>query len=267
MTIGAATRRLTGNLFDCRELGAIDAGGGSEPIRSWQVLGESVVASRFEALRGLALSPLVGRDEEIDLLLRRWARAKAGDGHIVLVSGEPGVGKSRIIAALGERLGTEPHLRLRYFCSPYRQDSALFPFVEQLGHAAGFARGDTPAVKLEKLEALLAGAAATDEDLALLADLLSLPVSERHPLPSLSPQRKKDRALEALIGHLEGLARQEPVVMVFEDAQWIDPTSRELLDLMIERVRSLRVLLIVTFRPWPWKNAFAEDGGPTSIVM
>jgi len=147
VAIDPATRRLTGNLFDCRERGTLEAAGGSAPISSWQVLGESVVASRFEALRGSALSPLVGRDEEIDLLLRRWARARAGDGQIVLVSGEPGIGKSRIVAALEERLGGEPHLRLRYFCSPYHQDSALFPFVEQLAQAAGFARDDTPAAK------------------------------------------------------------------------------------------------------------------------
>ena len=130
VAIEPATRRLIGNLFDCRDLGAIDTTGGSEPMRLWQVLGESVVASRFEALRGSALSPLVGRDEEIELLLRRWARAKAGDGQIVLVSGEPGIGKSRLIAALEERLHAEPHLRLRYFCSPHHQDSALFPVVE-----------------------------------------------------------------------------------------------------------------------------------------
>jgi predicted ATPase/class 3 adenylate cyclase len=255
VAIEPSTRRMIGNLFDCRELGAIETAGGVEPIRSWQVLGESVVASRFEALRGSALSPLVGRDEELDLLLRRWARAKAGDGQIVLVSGEPGVGKSRMAAALEERLGSEPHLRLRYFCSPNHQDSALFPFIEQLALAAGFARDNLPSAKLEKLEALLALAAPPDEDVALVADLLSLPASERHPLPSLSPQRKKDRTLAALIRQLEGVARRQPVVMVFEDAHWIDPTSRELLDLMIDRVRSLPVLLIVTFRPEfqpPW---------------
>ena len=187
--------------------------------------------------------------------MRRWARAKAGDGQVVLVSGEPGIGKSRITAALEERLHAEPHLRLRYFCSPYHQDSALYPFIDQLGRAAGFARDDPPAARLEKLEALLARAAPPDEDVAFLADLLSLPASERHPLPNLSPQRKKERTLEALIRQLEGLARQQPVVMVFEDAHWIDPTSRELLDLTVERVRSLPVLLIVTFRPEfqpPW---------------
>jgi predicted ATPase len=219
------------------------------------LLRPSIVESRFEALRGAALTRLVGRDEEIDLLLRRWARAKACDGQVVLISGEPGIGKSRITAALAERLHAEPHLRLRYFCSPYHQDSALFPFIDQLSRTSGFTREDLPAAKLEKLEALLARAAPPDEDLAFLADLLSLPASDCPPLPNLSPQRKKERTLEALIRQLEGLARRRPVVMVFDDAHWIDPTSRELLDLTVERVRSLPVLLIVTFRPEfqaPW---------------
>jgi len=183
-----------------------------------------------------------------------WGRAKAGNGQVVLVSGEPGLGKSRIPAALAERLHAEPYIRLRYFCSPYHQDSALYPFIDQLGRAAGFARDDPPAAKLEKLEAVLARAAPPDEDVAFLADLLSLPGSERHPLPNLSPQRKK-RTLEALNRQLEGLARQQPVVMHFEAPHWIDPTSRELLDLIVEHVRSLPVLLIMTYRPEfqpPW---------------
>jgi predicted ATPase len=206
-------------------------------------------------LRGSVLSPLVGRDGEIDLLLRRWEHAKKGDGQVVLISGEPGIGKSRVVAALAERFRPESHTRLRYFCSPHHQDSALYPFIDQLGRAAGFARDDPPAAKLEKLEALLARAAPPDEDVALLADLMSLPASERHPLPNLSPQRKKERTLEALIRQLEGLAHEKPVVTVWEDAHWLDPTSRELLDLTVERVRSLPVLLIVTFRPEfepPW---------------
>src|SRR5262252_8561364 len=188
VVIAAGTRRLVGDLFEYRDLGALEVKGIAAPVPAWQVVGPSIVASRFEALRGTALSPLIGRDEEIDLLLRRWARARAGEGQVVLVSGEPGLGKSRITAALEERLHAEPHIRLRYFCSPYHQDSALYPFIDQLGRAAGFARDDPPAAKLEKLEALLAQAEPPEEDVALLVDLLALPGSKHHPMPSLSPQ-------------------------------------------------------------------------------
>jgi class 3 adenylate cyclase len=199
VVIESATLQLIGNLFDCRDLGTIDPTGHSEPMRIWQVLGESIVASRFEALRGSALTRLIGRDEEVDLLSRRWERARAGNGQVVLVSGEPGVGKSRIIAALAEQLHAEPHLRLRYSCSPYHQDSALFPIIDRLRRASGFAADDPPASRMEKFKVMLAQAFAPDEHVALLADLLSLPAAARYPLPNLSPQRKKERTLEALI--------------------------------------------------------------------
>jgi class 3 adenylate cyclase/predicted ATPase len=264
VVIAASTRRLVGDLFEYRDLGAVEVKGIAASVPAWQVLRSSAIASRFEALRGAVLSPLVGRDEEIDLLLRRWGRAKAGDGQVVLISGEPGIGKSRLVAALAERLQKEPHIRLRYFCSPYHQDSALYPFIDQLGRASGFARDDPPAPRLEKLEALLARAAPPDEDVAFLADLMSLPAAERRPLPNLSPQRKKERTLAALARQLEGLSRRQPVLMVFEDAHWIDPTSREFLDLAVERVRRPPVLLVVTFRPEfqpPW------TGQPQVSVM
>jgi class 3 adenylate cyclase/predicted ATPase len=256
VVIAAATRRLVGDLFEYHALGAVELKGIAGPAPAWQVLRPSAVASRFEALRGSVLTRLVGRDEEIELLLRRWARAK----------GEPGLGKSRIATALEERLQPESHFRQRYFCSPYRQDSALYPFIDQIGRAAGFTPADPPASKLEKLEVLLARGSISEEDVAFLADLLSLSGSARRPLPDLNPQRKKERTLEALIRRLESLANRRPVVVIFEDAHWIDPTSRELLDLTVERVRNLPVLLIVTFRP-EFQPPWTHEPHVTTLVL
>jgi class 3 adenylate cyclase/predicted ATPase len=254
VVIGPQTRRLLGDLFECHDLGAIEVKGFPEPVHAYRVVGVSAIESRFEALHGAMLTPLVGREDEIGLLLRQWHRAKGGEGRVVLLSGEPGIGKSRLTAALDERIENEPHGRTRYFCSPHHQDSALHPVIAQLERAAGFEREDTPEVKLDKLTVL---APASPEDGALLAELLSLPTEGRFPYLQLSPQRKKENTFEALLRQLQGLARQRPVLMLFEDVHWIDPSSRELLDLLVERVARLSVLLLVTFRPEfqpPWSG-------------
>ena len=253
LVVADSTRRQIGTLFEIEDLGPQPLAGFAEPQPAWRVVGESGVVSRFEALRS-GTTPLVGRDEELDLLLRRWQQAKSGEGRVVLVSGEPGIGKSRLTAALSQRIESEPHTRMRYFCSPHHQDSALYPFIGQLERAAGFARDDTTATKLDKLEALL-GDAAEPGDLSLIAEMLSLSGGERFPPLDLSPQRKKERTLAALLRQLQALARRQPVLMIFEDLHWIDPTSRELLDLTVEKITGLPVLLVATYRPEfqpPW---------------
>ena len=254
VVIAEGTRRQIGGLFEVTDLGPQSLKGFAQPQHAWRVLAENRALGRFEALRSGA-TPLFGRDEEMELLLRRWAQAKAASGRVMLISAEPGIGKSRLTEALAERIAGEPHLRLRYFCSPHHQDSALYPIIAQMERAAGFARDDVPAEKLAKLRTVLAAAAPPIEDLMLLAELHALPLADLGPPLDWTPQRKKERTFEALLWQVEGLSRQQPVLMVFEDVHWIDPSSRELLDRTVERIGKWPVLLIASFRPEfqpPW---------------
>jgi class 3 adenylate cyclase/predicted ATPase len=255
VVIAESTRRLLGNLFDLQDLSAQDLKGIGSPVRAWAVLRPASIESRFEALHASGLTELVGREEEIELLLRRWSRAKDGEGQVVLLSGEAGIGKSRLTAALLEHLAGKPHTPLRYFCSPQHTDSALYPVIGQMERAAGFVHDDTPEAKLDKLDAVLARTSTRMEDAVLFAEMLSLPNDLRYPALELTPEQRRQKTLEALVSQMEALTRQNPVLMIFEDAHWTDPTSLELFGRVIDRIRTHRVLLIVTFRsefqaPW-----------------
>ncbi|MGZ3359623.1 MAG: AAA family ATPase [Xanthobacteraceae bacterium] len=251
-----STRRLTGGHFEYRDLGPVTLKGWAEPAQAWHVLRTSGVESRFEAQHKTRLTPLIGREEQMDLLLRRWRTAVHGEGCVVVLTGEPGIGKSHIALALQERLQDEPHTVLRYFCSAHHINSALFPFIGQLERAAKFERSDTPAEKLSKLDALVAQSTSDPENVAVLANLFALPTDDRYRLQELSPQKRKEKTLAALLAVLEGAAAKQPVFITFEDVHWIDPTSLELLAAVVEHMPQLRALLLVTARPeftppWP----------------
>jgi class 3 adenylate cyclase/tetratricopeptide (TPR) repeat protein len=255
VVIESRTRRMTGGLFEYRDLGTVALKGFAENVPAWQVLRADATVSRFEALHATT-TPLVGREEEIELLLRGWSQAKRGEGCVVLISGEPGIGKSRIAQTIVERLSNEPHTRLRYFCSPHHQDSALYPVITQLERAARFRRDDTDEQRLDKLGAVLAqGTADLNEAVPTLADLLSIPTGHRYPSLNLTPEKRKEMTLHVACAQIKGLAARQPVLMVHEDVHWSDPTTRELLDLLIDRVPTLPILVIITFRleftpPW-----------------
>ena len=254
--ISASTRRITGGEFHYRDLGPVTLKGWAEPLRVYEVLRMSGVESRFEATHTTKLPPLFGREEEIELLSRRWRQATREEGRLVTLTGEPGIGKSHIALALNERLQGESHITLRYFCSEHHTHSALFPFINQLERAAGFKRSDSPQEKLSKLDALLAQSTHDPEHLAVLANLLMLPADDHYQLHQLTPQKRKKKTLAALSAQLDQLAAQQPVLLIFEDVHWIDPTSLELLAATVERAPQLRALVLITARPeftppWP----------------
>ncbi|MGA2314585.1 MAG: adenylate/guanylate cyclase domain-containing protein [Xanthobacteraceae bacterium] len=261
LVIAEGTRRLLGNLFDLEDLGPKDLKGIAGPVRAWAALRASSAEGRFEALHASGLTALVGREEELELLLRRWSRAKTGEGQVVLLSGEAGIGKSRLTTALLERLASEPHTRLRYFCSSQHTDSAFYPIIGQMERAAGLAYDDTLHAKLDKLDAVLAPTTTSPQDAALFAEMLSLPNDGRYPALDLAPELRRQRTLEALTSQLAELAGRQPVLMIFEDAHWVDPTSLEVFGRTVDRIKTLPVLLIVTFRPEfnaPWAPAYTE---------
>jgi class 3 adenylate cyclase/tetratricopeptide (TPR) repeat protein len=255
VVIAEGTRRLLGNLFDLEDLGAQDLKCITGHARAWAVIRPASVEGRFEAFHASGLTELVGREEELDLLCRRWSKAKTGGGQVVLLSGEAGIGKSRLTAALLERLANEPHTRLRYFCSPQHTDSAFYPIISQTERAAGLAHDDTTQAKLDKLDAVLAQTSTPNQDAALFAEMLSLPNDGRYPALDLAPEERRQKTQEALTAQLAGLTRQRPALMIVEDAHWVDPTSLEVFGRTVDHIKTLPVLLIVTFRPEfnaPW---------------
>jgi class 3 adenylate cyclase/predicted ATPase len=256
VVIAQATRRLVGGVFELDDLGPQRLKGFAAPLLAWRVAGAGLAEDRFEARQTAGLTPLVGREKEIALLLRRWEQARDGEGQVVLLAGEPGIGKSRLVREMRERLAEERHIRLVYQCSPHHTTSPLHPVIEQLERAAAFARDDAADAKIDKLETLSArGTEKLDEAVPLIAALLGVPTGERYALPEMTPQRQKQRTLEALVDQLDELAAEQPVLLAYEDVHWIDPTTQELLGLTIERIQRLPVFLVVTFRPEfapPW---------------
>jgi class 3 adenylate cyclase/predicted ATPase len=258
VVIGPGAYELAAGRFEYQDLGSKKVKGISEPVRAWRVMALAVAESRFEASHKGRLAPLIGREHEIGLLLDRWQQAKEGDGQVVLLSGESGIGKSHIAQTLRDRTIPDRPIRLRYQCSPHHTNSALHPTIEQLERAAQFSEKDSPTAKLDKLEALLAQATQSVESVApLFAALMSIPAGGRYTPLEMPPDRQKEKTLEALAGQLNGLSHNRPVLLIFEDLHWADPTSLELLELIIEQSQGAAVLVLITFRPEftpPWKG-------------
>ena len=257
VVIAESTRRLVGDLFELAGLGALPLKGFATSAPAWRVIGEGRAESRFEALHGAHVTPLVGRSEELDLMLSRWRLAEGGAGQIVLIFGEPGIGKSRLVLALRERLHDEPITFVSYACSQHHANSPLYPFISQLEREAGFAPDDASEERVNRLQSMLreSDERLCDDAIPLLADLLGVPSAPPRTLPKISPQQRKALLFRTFLARLDRLAARGPVLVALEDAHWLDPTSRELFDQIVDRLQGLPVLLVATFRPElaaPW---------------
>ena len=249
VVISGRTKTIAGPQFEYLDLGKVEIKGLAKPVVAWQVAGKTAVTSRSHALQSSDFLPLIGRDEEMELILSRWKRARSGEGQVVLLSGEAGIGKSRLAVALLEQLAREPHIRLRCFCSPQHTDSTLYPVIGEMLRAARFAHDDSQQVKMDKLDALLTQSSTPPQDAALFAEMLSLTNDGRYPQVEVEPQLRRQKTLKALGSQLEALARINPVLVIFEDAHWADPTSLELFARAVDLAVSHRLLILVTFRP------------------
>jgi predicted ATPase len=248
VVIGPGTQALVTGRFEYENLGEHQLKGIGERVQIWRVITSTAADSRFAAAHQDDLTPMVGREQEIGLVVERWEQAKEGDGQVVLLCGEAGIGKSRITETLHERVSRDEPASLHYQCSPYHTNSSLYPIIEQLERTARFDPGDPPGVKLEKLESLL-GTTDTESVTPFYASLLSIPTEGRYTAPEMTPEQQKEQTLEALVSRLEELSRTQPLLLIFEDVHWADPSSLELLELMIARLQRMPVLAVITFRP------------------
>jgi tetratricopeptide (TPR) repeat protein/type II secretory pathway predicted ATPase ExeA len=256
VVVSSSTRRLAAGLFEYRDLGPISLKGFDKPVSAWRVLAPRAIESRFDAQHEAGISPLVGREEELNLLVRRWQQAKSIGGRVILILGEPGIGKSRIRRALQEQLAGDHHIRMNFYCSPQHVDSPYYPIVNRIERWAGFANEDTAEQKASKLHSLLARSNVAPQQIGLVAELLSLQGAQRECLLAFTPEQRKQKTIEALLGPLTNLSKRRPMLVVVEDLHWIDPSSLEVLGLLLERVVRLRLLLVCTARtdfklPWP----------------
>ncbi len=261
IVIAASTRRLVGSAFEMTDLGEHDLKGIAEPVHAWRVERPLATESRFDANRGSsALTPLVGREEELDLLLRRWSQAKDGEGQVALLSGEPGIGKSRILNTLRQRLEAQGVQALRLQCSPYYVNSAFWPIIDNFERALKFAWDETTDAKLDRLEALVVAHYGRPlADVRFVAAILSIPCDDRYGAWPMTPQKHKDETLRTLVDITEAAAHRQPSVFLFEDAHWADPTTLEVLDLLIDRVRTVPLLVVLTHRA-EFQSRWSQQG-------